>query len=395
MKISTVFVVCSTAILMLVACGDDGNGSNNDGGAGGGLADAEEVEDFLFERSMAYRRNACELAFSDCPNQLRWGILESGTNLDECIENQRQRLLEQELDAAALESARRGFDADKASACLDALSAEQAEGTCSTISAADRRLCYSVITGAGEEGEACMHRWDCQNNRCTRETGEDYCYGFCEPVPTMRSEGESCELGKGACDPAENLRCDFAADGSEEFVCMTIGSRAAGEPCVNDRACEDGLLCKDRTCVEAQPAELGEPCLITTTAPESPDDAYCVPGLRCVDLDANDRGTCSEPRDVGSACRYDQDCVDDLYCPFETDTCTEYTDEGDSCSDNEECGPNFYCDESETCVASKLEGEVCENFECAVGLSCNRPESGDRTCQPYLGGESCELPEDA
>lgn len=142
------------------------------------------------------------------------------------------------------------------------------------------------------DGDPCLDGFACDVG-LTCEDG----VGTCRPLPAL---GETCAVGNRfcadglGCDPntntcqegpgvgqmcllnppdyvcADGLGCDFGGDGS---VCVTKGD--AGDPCTNDRVCDDGTYCEFSTLLCATYAPIGASC---EDGNECGPAATCAPG---------------------------------------------------------------------------------------------------------------------
>jgi hypothetical protein len=91
-------------------------------------------------------------------------------------------------------------------------------------------------------------------------------------------------------------------------ACATPAA-AAGEPCKFDATCVSGLICNSADVCALPPAKAGEPCT---------SDAHCVSGLTC-----NSRNVCAVQSNIGGPCTTDAACVGDLICHTATSTCAK------------------------------------------------------------------------
>lgn len=198
----------------------------------------------------------------------------------------------------------------------------------------------------------------------------------CQPV---RQDGESCGFG----DCADGLVCNYDFD-QDMGTCVTEGSVAENEFCVDSTVCMDGFYCdiSDDICSPA----------------DKPAGSECVFGLECEDgLVCNfvgGTGTCTEPGSgaEGDDCDRDSICMDGLFCDFNAQTCTGPAADGETCTLGRPCAPALAClniDEASgegTCGALLDEGEDCQDFtQCAAPYACI-----DGTCSARNGeGELC------
>lgn len=189
-------------------------------------------------------------------------------------------------------------------------------------------------------------------------------------------QGEYCQREWYTSDAG----CGGGRDYEDEGRCMPDGSREAGEPCTEDRACVDDLVCSDVDDRCRAPAGEGETCRLG-------DD--CETGLRCggTSFDASTPRTCQRPRAEGEACVVEipygfGNCDRGLVCNtgLEVPVCTQRSQPGERCGTNDDCAPGgergTICDEVEhVCkvLYASEEGEACRlPAECQYHLTCAR-----------------------
>lgn len=181
-------------------------------------------------------------------------------------------------------------------------------GGCGTCQAFGEGDTYCVPKGAGQVGDSCEARHDCESFICA-----GFCTQLCDaatPCPSGVCEPISADTSiciapgqKGSVDAGEECGFDFecvsgtkcllAQDGSG-YVCTP--PRAEGEGCREVAECQEGLQCRptaDRTGATCEkPGPVGVAC---TAA------AHCQPGLVCQTFGPG-YGLCSK------ACGKDADC---------------------------------------------------------------------------------------
>ncbi|MDB4931499.1 MAG: hypothetical protein JWM10_3983, partial [Myxococcaceae bacterium] len=188
---------------------------------------------------------------------------------------------------------------------------------------------------------------------CVRETAAgatcdstSYCAGggVCAPSATGTSacaapgaEGTGCGSSVGQPTPcAAGLRC------IDQFCRRT---RAATEPCENDRGCNAGLACIGNVCVEP------------TGARCTPRGDRCPDGQRCINQ------ACVAVGAVGAACT-GSNCAAGLTCASDTARC-------------EVAPPTLGCVDDADCAR----GTACRVHVCVVAGQCpQRPAVGNVIC---------------
>lgn len=212
----------------------------------------------------------------------------------------------------------------------------------------------------------------------------DFSDDTCQPY---KQAGESCDFG----DCVDPLVCNVDFD-TNMGTCITEGSVAQGQKCVDSTVCMDGLYCDidTDTCETADKPE-GADCTFSTE---------CAGELVCNFL--TDSGTCAQPKSVaaGGPCGVDEVCMDGLSCDyFGTETCRGLGAAGDGCNDGSvsffpvACQPGLACltidpnSGEGTCGALVAAGGACQDFtQCAAPNTCV-----GGMCQPRLAdGGSCE-----
>jgi hypothetical protein len=244
------------------------------------------------------------------------------------------------------------YDAERAAACLNAVSGTE----CLALASLDLGAsCGQVFRGDVTHGGTCVLTQECQAGLyCELGVG---CGGTCEPLP---GQGEACP--GFIC--AEGMSCVFADDRFEDGQCETRG--AEGVMCgAGVRDCQAGLVCSAMgsaagTCLpvaEAYPPRgLGESCSTSL---------QCEPGQFC---SGQTGGVCAEQLRAGAECTGDSAaCGRGLECVF--------LDGRTSCEPGLPAGAACNPDSLDGC----LEGECVEGtcgFRRALGESC----SEDWTC---------------
>lgn len=239
-------------------------------------------------------------------------------------------------------------------------------------------------------------------------------------------------------DPTEPV-CE-AGFACVDGVCLREAAKKKDDPCLDDRECENGLVCRDvydadrcgedvncRLGRQVDPAD-GLRCR-DVCEPDQPDDDQCAPGERCfIDVDQVvsgfcQSGTCSADSECGTNVENfgaQNLCLDRLNPPGLSGTCAISCDplacneDGTclSCPDvdaNEDGTPeNQGCEPLEGqpddlrlgCIeaGAARAGEVCDNAAtaCRAGLFCLFDQPGEPTgvcsrwCRVSGGQPACD-----
>jgi hypothetical protein len=202
--------------------------------------------------------------------------------------------------------------------------------------------------------------------------------------------------------------------------------RKAGDPCVSDGECTQGLYCQKvagcpGTCTPF--SQVGGACV---------PPAQCDPSLLCGSSGfVSDASTevCHPPPKAGDSCKSTGDCGSTVHCPADpsfcagvvnlwcdatSGTCQPGVGEGAACGPTSdasplgnavECASNVWCDQvfvdkPGTCRAVSGVGGPCNDTGCGVGLHCDGyvpldPGAKLGTCAaPAPAGGACRVPSD-
>lgn len=166
-------------------------------------------------------------------------------------------------------------------------------------------------------------------------------------------------LSIAACDAAlPPLACD-------ELCKIRYGTRFAGQPCVDDDQCAQGLVCVFEEC--------RDPCTVQTVGEgESCEFAVCAAGLVCSDDGAP---TCVATAGGGDFCG-EQRCDPTSWCDFGDPVeprCRSRGSVGAPCTGHSQCTTGN-CPAG-FCADLPGEGEPCSGGRCREGVTCVRSEA--------------------
>lgn len=195
---------------------------------------------------------------------------------------------------------------------------------------------------------------------------------FCRVLPNA---GEPCL--NGAC--TDSAYCDATrVDGG---TCLARKGETA--PCDGDQ-CQSVLECDpiDHLCLRDE-VNSGDPCSAAQTCPT---------GETCLHDDAQTKGTCGAPGDVGATCISHDDCLAHLACLGGDGglSCQPRRVSGSACTDARECFDTAVCANGK-CVERGLPMQECSSdVPCRWGLCHDDGDGGVGVCGSLLGaGLSC------
>ena len=248
----------------------------------------------------------------------------------------------------AIDAGRVKYDATAVDACIDALNMIGCELQTTRLQVGD---CGKVFTGTVDVGEACNLSEECMGQSfCDNQS---MCPGMCKPL------------------------------------------LSAGEDCVDDDQCKDGLACSDTSGVCATLAKESETCGGSV-------GADCVLPFSCMGADdqTGAAGTCLAADDVfvgkegetcdlntGVLCKSGLSCIVMINGTNVTSECHALYESGgacnfgapSSCPDGEYCNANINAGQVEgTCTPLPKAGEGCADSDCAADLICDT----DQRCHP-------------
>ncbi len=194
----------------------------------------------------------------------------------------------------------------------------------------------------------------------------------------------------------------YSASGTGEALFTFEPLSGPGDACDVD-PCAEGLLCDPATVLCVNPPTVGESCAVLTCedglfcsidteicmAAGQIGDVCLASGVPCEsELYCNTlSGECNAYSLDGESCD-ELECAAGLFCDFSVLTCASPGDEGDDCLEVP-CAGTLFCNTLDfTCYAPGTEGVDCLDVPCATGFECTT----DDTCRAPVGeGESCEF----
>lgn len=236
---------------------------------------------------------------------------------------------------------------------------------------AEKSLCLAITTANPvwtiDVVEGCTSAISTGDCSMVKGSALDACYG----PPGNKAAGDPC-LTNVEC--GDGLSC--ARQPGRTTSCGVCTKQApAGAACGSGTPCEKGLLC-DKTCYA--PLKAGELCT---------DTSSCTTPLVC----AGPGQPCHEPLPEGSSCNflYDEcDNYNELFCSPASNTCTKAVvakTAGAPCGYDSAsggftiCGANLFCSggniTTDTCIARTEAGQPCQvdssgRDPCVAGLFC-------------------------
>ena len=331
-----------------------------------------------------------------------------------------------------------------------------------------------------DDSVKCLEGYECVKNKCEKvnlECSEENKFGYC------REEGKECydgvckTLKEAKCDSVDcggNGTCDL--DNSDRAICIcTNGYHPVGLNCVKDGAelcgntecletehcendiCEENtkLVQCDRhinipengeiivtqfdihwtdgaweeikkcewTCKQGfKKDETGELCVVELDkcSSEHPTGICDTDGYICID------GTCTPPPEMGSMCKTQSQCPDDMICilnGIENGYCTKRCDDDSVCGDYKcgdflnrkyclqscnnilDCRSDFTCNNDKLCRPKCVSDSECKEYQICDGnsglcvnqnLNCDIFDSGacddnTKSCYPFneIGYSAC------
>lgn len=202
-----------------------------------------------------------------------------------------------------------------------------------------------------QRGDACNRGWAAPSDVCPVSEGLACLDGECtSPQPLSRILGAECPLrpwgftsvpffGFRAC--AAGLTCQRVSGALPPHVVgRCFVALLAGEACVDDSACGDGLTCRAA-------GDGGSVCTPRDVSGASCGVATCFEELTCAPVDGG--AACSSPVALGGACAPTTTCVAGARCFG--GVCTALGGSGDGCTSGEDCASGA-CGDALTCVAA-------------------------------------------
>ncbi len=293
-----------------------------------------------------------ESSFEDalCERQVRCGAY---ATVDACKED--FRILIDEIERAVA-AGRANYDADKAEACLEALSSSSCDGSAEDVRR-QPQACRDTFTGTVADGGACFGGEECLSERCTiPDCGMACCQGTCAVTVAEVAIGGACSGTTGPC--AQGSFCD-----SQTTTCAAL--RAVGAACTSNSQCGYGLYCPEvGTCADAPNrgaacpdgtcADIGDRCSTTsmTCVALGRSGEACATGFAGL-FDCQAPLTCNQttlvcgnPPTVGQTCLFF--CASGNFCN-QADVCEATKANGAACAGDDECNSQF-CDANDVCA---------------------------------------------
>ena len=252
--------------------------------------------------------------------------------------------------------------------------------------------CDNLTKGLVKDGDACTSDNECESlgSTCVQDP----------PVPdpngtvTISIEGKCKGFGDAGEPCIDNTRCNEGLRCVQDptalaAVCQPPGGVGAG--CTVDDDCGAGLHCtRDANLVLVCTAPVQEGGACTQTSD-------CDVGLACLQ-NAQFQNVCSVPGGPGAQCNSDTQCASGLLCS--NFSCAPPAGPGGQCPQGtSECLPGLDCRfdtgvNASVCLAG-ADGDTCAGFgqRCAPGLLCrNNAVSGLDECQaPLVAGDPCDV----
>jgi hypothetical protein len=235
-----------------------------------------------------------------------------------------------------------------------------------TVAAAADQTCFP-------DSDHCKCRRTIAGGTCLRPTGKanDECIEY------QCGEGAVCDCLAGTeicsmttCPTSRYSKLESAVPKSggivkckkvERNLCITLDRpAAAGDVCINDSNCPEGLICNAANACASQAAAAGAPCKV---------DANCVSGLIC-----NSANVCATPpAAAGDPCKVDANCVSGLICNSANVCATPPAAAGESCKVDANCVSGLICNSANICATplSNIGGPCTTDAACKDGLICH------------------------
>lgn len=306
--IAYLFGVGFVVSLVAAGCGDDTNNPNPTGGSG---TDGLALENLGAEETKVYCANMFSCCTSMEVDQLFQITGGRPTDEADCIAKF-QMLNEGAIIANYQDSLDKGrikYDAVKAAECMAAAKSDCSSIYSLSIFGNDSAACKATFVGLVPDGGGCLTNYECASPKT-------WCTGI----------GPNGELGK----------------------CMTWAK--AGEECLDEAICDDGLVCLYQPSgkyVCAAPLPTGQPC--------TGNSGECISGL------CGATNVCEDLHPVGSACASTLECKDS-YCDAQTMKCVALKAEGDACAHFSECQSKTCDSTTMKCVPDPLEVPACDGI---------------------------------
>ena len=133
---------------------------------------------------------------------------------------------------------------------------------------------------------------------------------------------------------------------------------SAGEICISDFFCQDGLSCINGTCSSGG---LNEPCRYPF---------QCADSLFC-----NSSGRCEQKKNENMACDTNDACNESLVCY--NDLCRRVGEKGDPCKDDSHCKGALVCGNN-ICGEGEVGDSCTYKSDCQAGLICHNNTCSDK-----------------
>lgn len=187
-------------------------------------------------------------------------------------------------------------------------------------------------------------------------------------------------------------------------VCLAQGILTAGEECLGDGECADGLYCPYSTDGRARVCTVPE-CETSADCPDGQAcrlrecradtlDSLCGEGLDCARHQYCAARCVMAPAEGGNACESDDECAAGQGCVERTDVAGSYCSE---CATDADCaghesGPHCYDAFCAICSPASCPGQVCNRFRGCVECNEDADCPTHYACSQYVCRERCDFP---
>jgi hypothetical protein len=255
------------------------------------------------------------------------------------------------------------FHPDNAHECLEAVQS----APCDKDQAADDlyRQCHGVVTGAVDNGAACLGDDECIGGVCA---GATCGMGVCTP---FAAHGAPCVASGGppdqTCDPSV-MFCNVGRGVCEHKL-------PKGGVCAFDEMCLFDGVCVDGTCDDPPRVKAGDIC--TNGFVPCEDGYYCDQSCKPL-VDAGQ--ACTTSVSLVNACKAGMTCTAGACAPWsDVPVSTGKLGPLARCAADGDCAAGLFCASGSYCYYLGGVGAVCQaDHECATGkcaTTCVRPST--------------------